>query len=90
MLDFLNEVLASHCLTNGDPCKVCELKWVPALLLEECELFVCFHQFVVTEAWNDVFHIGNNRVKMCFGRYSFFCQAKNALLGFALFWGHLT
>ena len=25
MTDFLNEVLASHCLANGDPCKVGEL-----------------------------------------------------------------
>ena len=25
MIDFLNEVLASHCLPDGDPCKVAEL-----------------------------------------------------------------
>ena len=90
MLDFLNDVLTSHCLSNGDACNVGEMDLVPSLLLEECELTLCFRQCLVSAAWNDVFHIGNNRINICFGHYLFFCQADNVLLGFALFWSQLA
>ena len=63
ILDLSDEVLASHCLANGDPWKVDELKWDPSLFLEECEFIVSFRQGLVTPGWDDVFQTANYRVK---------------------------
>ena len=89
LTDFLNEVLASHCFSNGHPCKVLQVYRVPSLLGDECEFIMSLCQCIVYLVWVDVSHTINDRVKWCFGSYVLSCQLEHALLGFLLFVGLL-
>ena len=89
MTDFLDEVLASHCLANGDPCKVDELKWVLSLLLKECEFIVGLCQCIEYVVWTEVSHTINDGVNWNFGSHMVSCQSEHAPLCFILFAGLL-
>ena len=89
MTDFLNEVLASHCLANGDPCKVGELQRVPSLLLEECEFIVGLCQCIVYVVWTEVSHTIDDRVNRNYGSHMVSCQSEHDPLCFILFAGLL-